>query len=57
MPETPLPQTIYLLVRGNPIDGLTYEVFDDTAEAVRWGETTGQDWWIKDLTRGEIGWD
>lgn len=57
MPETPIPQTVYLLILGNPVDGFTHYVFDDMKEAEWCAHSTTGDYWIKPLTRGELGWD
>ena len=49
--------TAHLVLRGNPVDGLTfYGPFIDSDAATRWGRTAtvlvGHTWWVGRLAKG-----
>jgi hypothetical protein len=44
---------LYILIHGNPVDGMEYYgPFDDPSDASDYGDKLQGDWWVKELVKG-----
>lgn len=45
----------FVLVEGNPVDGLTFVgPFDDSEEAIEYGEQGGGEFWVAEMGLPEV---